>query len=229
MPKKTVCFIHNHKVAGTAIRLAVRENMPGKFYWNGMPKMPCEWGELDSDRLSEVDLVAGHLPRSLFDEKVGGEKVYLYLARNPVRRAVSLFEYITNGWAKRHPWREDLKSNGLMWAIENHDGFRWQAMNDQCRMLSGQPTFDAALASLEDGEWIVDLSHNVQRAWDEACGVMNWPRMTLSRAIEGRSGYFEDLTTPAIIEALSHLNQEDAKLVNYIQGMVQDPAEAVAT
>src|SRR3569623_2489647 len=146
----TLCFIHIPKTAGSAIRFASQEALGDRLYWYGLPGMPL-WQDVTTETAEKYELIAGHLTRSEFDTKLPSDHIYLTLVRSPVQRGVSLFQYITEGWDANQPWREELKAKGLAWALDHHEGFRSQALNELCWFLSGKRTFEGALESLQKG------------------------------------------------------------------------------
>lgn len=131
----TVFFLHLPKTAGTTMRRVLdREYHKARRYEIGEDVTgdihafkSRTWGENDAP-----NLVQGHMSYGLH-EFVPGPATYVTLLREPIRRALSDYHYVTS--TPEHPIHEHVKDLSLVEYFES--GITGQLSNGQVRLLSG--------------------------------------------------------------------------------------------
>lgn len=217
MTRPTICFVHIPKTAGTAIRAAVVEILGGreKVFWLNLSGTLAEFTKATPSEVQKYAIVGGHASASDF-EGVPDPKIFSAVVREPVARAVSLFEYIVRGGDTGHRLREELRDLGLRRALEECVSFRDDVTNNQCRMVGGERTFEAARASLLARKWICGTDEAAQWVLDNIARAIGKPSIPLGKNNVGAPGYFERLATPEIVEMIADLNREDAQLYQFV-------------
>jgi hypothetical protein len=220
MDRPTVFFIHLPKTAGTSMRAALEQVLGGadRLFWIGVTGAMDDLEALGEAALQRYAVIGGHAGVADFDRLRNSSRraVYATLLREPVARAVSLFEFIVAGGGAVHPLRDELRELGLMRALVESPGFRSHIANAQCSMVGGEPTFDAAHASLLGRRWIAGTMDDGQRVLDGIAGALGARSAVLGTENEGRPGYFDRLANAEIAEAIAELNREDAKLYDFV-------------
>ncbi|MDZ7839802.1 MAG: sulfotransferase family 2 domain-containing protein [Gammaproteobacteria bacterium] len=135
MPYATVFFLHLPKTAGTTMRRVLdREYRTARRYEIGEDVT----GDIRAFRSRPWDadnapnLVQGHMSYGLH-EFVPGPSTYVTLLREPIRRALSDYHYVTS--TPGHPIHEHVKDLSLVEYFES--GITGQLSNGQVRLLSG--------------------------------------------------------------------------------------------
>lgn len=177
MSYATVFFLHLPKTAGTTMRRVLdREYRNVRRYEIGEDVT----GDIRTFRSRPWDannaprLVQGHMSYGLH-EFVPGPSAYVTVLREPIRRALSDYHYVTS--TPGHPIHEHVKDMSLVEYFES--GITGQLSNGQVRLLSGdhlpedrgvpsnrrmeKADFDRARANLDDNFAAV----GVQERFDE--------------------------------------------------------------
>lgn len=135
MDYATVFFLHLPKTAGTTMRRVLdREYRNARRYEIGEDVT----GDIRAFRARSWDagnapaLVQGHMSYGLH-QCVPGPATYVTLLREPIRRALSDYHYVTS--TPGHPIHEHVKDLGLVQYFES--GITGQLSNGQVRLLSG--------------------------------------------------------------------------------------------
>lgn len=135
MSYATVFFLHLPKTAGTTMRRVLdREYRAARRYEIGEDVT----GDIRTFRSrawsesSAPNLVQGHMSYGLH-EFVPGPATYVTLLREPLRRALSDYHYVTS--TPGHPIHEHVKDLGLVEYFES--GITGQLSNGQVRLLCG--------------------------------------------------------------------------------------------
>jgi hypothetical protein len=135
MPYATVFFLHLPKTAGTTMRRVLdREYRNARRYEIGEDVT----GDIRKFRSRPWDadnapnLVQGHMSYGLH-EFVPGPSTYVTVLREPIRRALSDYHYVTS--TPGHPIHEHVKDMSLVEYFES--GITGQLSNGQVRLLSG--------------------------------------------------------------------------------------------
>lgn len=210
---RVLCFVHNAKTAGTSILSTAFRDRPDKTFWYAHPGEK-DWSECSPEYLSQFDFVGGHLPRAEFDQKITRPKLFMTIVREPVSRAFSLFSYMTS---ESHHLRSELADKGMLWALENHTIFQEQVFNQQCWMIGGDQSFEAALDAIAANDWILACHEQADRAWLRACLAMGWPASELRRENISQPGYQDRLFDPRIVDILESNNSEDRRLIDFVK------------
>ncbi len=135
MTYATVFFLHLPKTAGTTMRrVLAREYRNARCYEIGEDVT----GDIRTFRSRSWDadnapnLVQGHMSYGLH-EFVPGPSTYVTLLREPIRRALSDYHYVTS--TPGHPIHEHVRDLSLVEYFES--GITGQLSNGQVRLLSG--------------------------------------------------------------------------------------------
>lgn len=164
-------FVHIPKTGGTSFLNAFRRAMePGSVvsYHDNESLARFEAAASPTD-LPDAKLVAGHLPLPAFRAK-GYTGWAIAVVRSPVDRMLSMYRYLL---ASTHPDHESLKFETAGLFLEYLRRTNWY-MNVQCRMLSGEPSFQSAHQALLRERLIVvpleridPLAASLTEGWEE--------------------------------------------------------------
>jgi glycosyl transferase family 90 len=208
-----LCVVHIPKTAGTAIRGTLTSTLgPEKIYWVGDRRPISHWQTAASTEFDCYAVVGGHVSAASF-EKISGPKAFMAVVREPIRRAISLFDFIKRGPNPNHPLRAELENLSLIEAIETSTGFRGEIANRQCALIGGAPNFSAALRCISEREWFIDCHESVDELWERICKKFGWvPTPLKIENANQREGYSAEYFTDDVVAALKELNKEDAVL-----------------
>jgi hypothetical protein len=209
-----LCVVHIPKTAGSAIRETLISGLGfDKVYWIGHKRPYAHWDNADGTEFDDFAVVGGHRSAESF-RKIKRPKIFMTVVRDPVWRAISLFNYITRGPDPNHSLRSELEGLSLVEAIEKSEVFRREIENRQCALLGEEPTFSAALHSICRDQWIIDRHENVDKLFGELCDRFGWPKLPLVLDNVAEPGYARRYLSPETTTALTELNQEDYRLVS---------------
>lgn len=187
-----------------------------QVYWLSFGGNASEISSMPAERFEPYRVVGGHAPATAFHH-LPDPKVFASVIREPVSRAVSLYEYIVRGGDETHPLRSELQELGLQRSITESDDFRRSISNTQCAMIGGEATFTAARKNMHEFSWIVATPGNAQTVVDKAAEILDVAPSVLRPENVGRTGYYDRLATPEIIEEIADLNREDRLLYEYVE------------
>ena len=181
-----------------------------RVYWMVVANSQ-QWTDIDDFDCKRFAAVGGHHPVVLFD-RIARPKVFMAVIRDPIQRAISLFHYIVEGSPRPHPLRPELRSLTVPQALERSAQFRHLVTDAQCLMIGGARHYDAALQSLCERVWFVDITERIDPLFARVCRKLGWPHRALLRENAGPSGYAEAYACDATIDALQQLNKNDMRL-----------------
>lgn len=214
--------VHIPKTAGTALRSALRKMVPNnKIYWIGTREhLTDEWQRLSARDLSRYKVLGGHRSHIELSQKIGHRNaVYSALLRDPIRRAVSYFEFLKNmanadvaAGKKLLPIRRNILSQDLLTAVTKNAIFRNRITNAQCYAISGAHSFAEATRMIENAEWIIETDANIDRLLQRISDRFGWPQAKAEQRNVSKRGYFEKLCTEEVAEEIRMLNLEDIQL-----------------
>jgi hypothetical protein len=213
MEKPLLCIVHIPKTAGTTIRetfcsILGRE----KIYWVGHDQPIAHWESAAGSDFDDYLVVGGHVSARAF-EKIQRPRAYLALVREPIRRAVSLFDFITKGPDMSHPLRDELKGVTLIEAVEKSSRFRIEVANRQCTLIGGAPRYSEALKSISEKIWFIDRQERLEDLMRRVCKVFEWSFNSLVTAnVNKRIRYFENYSSSEIVAILKEINRQDTFL-----------------
>jgi hypothetical protein len=210
-----LCVVHIPKTAGSAIRETFISILGWeKVYWIAHKRPFEHWANSTGSEFDDYAVVGGHSSAAALD-KIKRPKIFMSVVRDPVRRAISLFNYITCGPDPNHGLRKELQGLSLVEAIQTSANFRRDVENRQCALIGGEATFPAALRSICNSEWFIDQHEAVDELFARVCGRFGWPSRPLILDNVGREGYADEhLSDQDTITALKQINQEDGFLVS---------------
>jgi len=208
-----IIYLHIPKTAGTSFRLLMIKNYPEDRLW---------WNVDDfSGNLNDYKFIGGHRPYDFYTEHKNPEKLFISVVREPVSRAISLFNYHVNGEDIQQ--RENMLKMGLVpdsmsATIDLCAHFRRQITNDQCRYLSGEGSFDAVLSVFKTESYVIGCLDEVDRFVEELALKFSWPNRELPRVYTGdhnyESEYFKDVE---LVKKIRDLNVEDQRLYEFVK------------
>ena len=213
MRQPVLCVVHAPKTAGTAIRATLGAILGmEKVYWVGHDRPASHWETASGTEFGDYLVVGGHVSAAQL-AKIQRPKVFMAVVREPVRQAISLFDFITRGAQSCHPLREELHGLSLIEALGRSRAFRDEVSNCQCRMIGEASTFSAALRSMCEREWFVDRYECVDELLARVCNKFGWPSAALSfENVNPTRRYFEDYCSKDIFAALKNINHADTVL-----------------
>ena len=209
-----LCVVHIPKTAGSAIRETLVSVLGrDKVYWIGHQRPHAHWENAVGTEFDDYAVVGGHRNAMAF-QKIKRPKVFLAVVRDPVKRAISLFNYITQGPDVNHPQRKELQGLSVIEAIEKSSRFRADVENRQCAFIGGERTFGAALRSLCENEWFVDRHESVEELFGRVCERFGWRAEPLGLKNAAQPGYAKEYLSDLTVAALEKINKEDRLLVS---------------
>lgn len=102
--KNKLLFVHIPKCAGQSVLSAINHNIldkrKDKSLYIGNPQEEEAFGTISSEETSKYKFIGGHVPFPKFKNKIGEELIsdfFIFtIVRDPVDRAISLYNYILN-------------------------------------------------------------------------------------------------------------------------------------
>jgi Glycosyl transferase family 90/Sulfotransferase family len=211
-----LCIVHIPKTAGSAIRETLISALGwDKVYWIGHKRPSSHWANATEDEFSNYAVVGGHCSASEF-QKIRRPKIFMAVVRDPIRRAISLFHYVTRGPDRNHGYRREVENLSLIEAIEKSATFRKDVTNRQCGMIGDQPTFAAAFTSLCDEKWIIGRQEDARTVLALAFERFGWPIAPMVFDNVADEGYADQYFTEENIRALEEINREDLILAPFV-------------
>jgi SAM-dependent methyltransferase len=210
-----LCVVHIPKTAGSAIRETLISTLGwDKVYWISHKRPLGHWTNSSGDEFSNYVVVGGHVSAADFS-KIKRPKIFMSVLRDPVTRAISLFNYIKRGPDTTHGLRNTFQDLSLIEAISSSASFRKDVENRQCALIGGAPTFAAALRSLCENEWFIDHYDVIDKLFVRVCERFDWPVQKLVFDNVGRKGYADQyLADEPTVTLLKQINKEDSLLVS---------------
>jgi len=221
-------YLHIPKVAGTSHRQYL-EQVYGEeaMFWYGLDSEAAKFSqrELDSARI-----VGGHRPLKFYPKSY--RALYTTLLRDPVERAVSLFNYRSAQpragapeWKKQREaevehWRsKGVDPSSMIRSIEKCPKFRRELQNYHCYYLSRHgATFAGVRKTLQEENMIIGLTEQFQQFNDFLRTEFLYPWENKQKANAGKSGYSaEVLAEPGLVELIRSLNKEDQRLYDFVR------------
>lgn len=141
--KSKLIFLHVPKTAGSTFNSILNDFYPAnkRFRINGGSAIPSNfqyqaaienYKRLDKKVVSKVDLIMGHMPIVLGDEKTEEFKFITFL-RNPINRVISDYNYVIS--SQENPLHLLVNDLSLGEYVSRHEDL--QLDNLQTRMISG--------------------------------------------------------------------------------------------
>lgn len=212
-------YIHCEKSAGTSQRsLFVKNYGREKIFWHGLDHKKYPDGSYKD--IENYLIFGGHI--SYLDlTSISNRCLFTSVIREPISRAVSLYHYFCENAPEeqRLQWIEKgLDKTSMLRTIEKVPGFRKQITNMQCYRLSGKKDFDMTREILSTDNFLVGHFGNLE-AFNARLGeILDWKHTSLGQHNTAkRSDYqSEILSEPHLRDLILELNQEDAKLYEFI-------------
>jgi FkbM family methyltransferase len=224
--KRLVCFVHLPKTGGGALAEALgRTVSTERIFWVNSPDKLADWNELGPDEFGEFDVVGGDLFIDQF-LKINRPKLIVSVIREPIRRAVSYYRFVTEV-AVAHPYYINLPKSNLIEALEIKN-FRDEVHDYQCLALSLSRSHRTLLSlSKQDttNQWMIGEYHNIDVLWQELCDELKWPSTILEKNNLATDAYYHRLATADVVRRLAELNIEDGALVRAVLDSGSGPAK----
>ena len=132
---KRLIFVHVPRTGGTTLDRIVARNYSGSqtfaFVASDMAGSIARYRALDERRRGSLRLFTGHVAFGL--DQIVGPADYMTMLRDPVERAVSIFEYIAR--RPSHPLHAQARQMTLTAFLDSE--LYGHASNGQCKLLSG--------------------------------------------------------------------------------------------
>ena len=229
-PSRLVC-LHIPKTAGSSLRETIKVvYTPERMHWFNDDDGLFGLQRFKESAVADKLFVGGHRPLNFYPESA--PHLYFAALRHPVARARSLFSYFTRpeeGGSEgniaererlREQWlRQGIVPQSLSRSIEQCKPFRQAIENEQCRYLStGKATFEAALETIENGNFLIGDSTNIGTLLDTLGTLFQWPETREVRTnISVAKGEDDILSEPGVVERILECGGEDLKLYEYVQ------------
>ncbi|MGP9813745.1 hypothetical protein ACTZWT_19725 [Rhodopseudomonas sp. NSM] len=216
---RPLCFVHIHKTAGSSMLVGLQKALgPGGLYWRGETEPFDAFEHRTGDELTGFAAIGGHISRTEFREKIGDDGVFAAVLRDPVARAISLFDFMKSPFSTSHPIRDEILDLDLEGALRRSQGFVDLVANQQCKLIGSEPTFAAAVAEIASNAWIIGDIAQSEKMFVRMCGKAGVAATQLPRVNIGRDGYADGITEKCR-SMLRELNAEDVKLVDWVRSL----------
>jgi len=210
MKKVRLVYLHIEKSAGTSQRVLFQEALGEEHvFWFGLNSNSAVAIE---EEVVGALVLGGHRPLTAY-KGLSGILVYSAVVREPIERAVSLFNYFSTKLNQNLP---GFCPEDMLRSLRESPEFRSKVSNYQCNYLSGEPSFDSVMRSLEKNPFLVASFPNLtsfnallaeKLGWDASLGEYN----------TGGPGYRDTLSMDdELKEEIIALTREDYALYNYI-------------
>ena len=222
-------YLHISKSAGTSFCAYLRRVYPHDLIWWYGEDSSAEIFEPEECR--DAVVLGGHRPASFYPE--GLPLLFLSVIRDPVDRAISLFNYYTTLPAKTHhsyKHREWLLANwinqgivpgNMEKSIEQCDEFRREISNYQCSYLSVPGgTFEQAAQTIENSNYILGVFTELPLFHRYLQELFDWPVNQVFKLNTAPEGYREKFDTQKhTIELVRELNSDDLQLFDFVKNV----------
>lgn len=212
-------YIHIEKSAGSSQNwLLLGIYGKGDVFWKGIDSAADQFA--DKARNVNRRVMGGHLSYKDF-KNIKRHQLFSAVVRDPVSRAVSLFNYHVEGGDdnNREQWRRrGLDPSSMLRTIEQVPPFRNDISNQQCMRLSGHQRFDAVEKVLRNENFVLGVYDKLDEFNARLAQMLSWENKPLPRInVAQRHDYRERiLAEPGLEEEILRLNQEDLKLYELI-------------
>jgi len=212
---QNLIFLHIPKAAGTSFRRIMQTTL-GKEHvaWREGKRELEDIQKLIKDG-KNLRVIGGHFSYQKAKEYFPGDYTYFATLREPLERAISLYQYISR--TKSHHLYEDLQGKTMLEAINDVKAFRGQVSNLQCNYLSdsSERSFKAAVASiLINGIKVntLDYPQVLLREAAHRLELKKVPQEMRANTSKGKSNYSKMLEDEELLERLTELNKHDIHL-----------------
>lgn len=212
-------YIHIEKSAGTS-QSGLLVDIYGRddVFWKDNDMAVDQFKDAARDVSRRV--IGGHL--SYTDLKNTKQyRLFTAVVRDPVSRAVSLFNY--HAWGRdednREQWRRrGLDPSSMLRTIEQLPLFRGTISNQQCMALSGHKRFDAVEEVLRSENFVVGAYDRLDEFNARLAQMLSWENKPLPHINAAQRRDYREciLAEPGLEEEIFKLNQEDLKLYEFI-------------
>jgi len=212
--EEKIIYLHVPRCAGTSFDQLATKNMEEDVFFLRVEGFDESW-------YYGKKIIGGHRTINFYDAS-SNNNLYLAILRDPVERAISLFNYFKNIDLKGYERRinQGFNPDSIMETIEN-SGFMTQFINNlQCRYLSAHNTFEDTLKIINRNNMILTTMNNIDTWSEYIAEVINWeinklPAVNITEVEDKRNELNED-----VIKYLRDNNSEDLKLYNFINEQV---------
>ncbi|MFN3449043.1 MAG: hypothetical protein ACK44F_10135 [Roseococcus sp.] len=229
-PRRTAplfLFLHIPKTAGSSLRRVLQQMFAPHLHFfteSGelahTPEHLARWA--DPAFYDDYLLLGGHVGRNhpvMRAEAARRRRIYISVMRDPVRRAVSGYDFSRR--FPRHPMREWLANKTLLQAITTPGPFRDRYVNDQLRYVFGTTNPDLAESRLHEDNHILAPIEKLEAFVDTISAVSGMPRPPavprLNTAVDlsdaGIERAEEQPDYPLALEAIAEANAEEARFI----------------
>ena len=223
-------FLHIPKTAGTSQQREFNQYIGrDHVFWIGRD---CPAGVLryPRSRIGVKPVVGGHKYLSFYPASL--DPLYTAILRDPIERAISLFVFYTRPElastehdkksrvsSLRAMLRKGIDPDSIVNSIRSCRPFREEISNFQCRYLSrGKPTFAGVCQSLRNRDHLVGTVTRYDRFRSELWGLLGRSEVSPLTANRSRDNYAAPfLEDEALLALIAELNQEDRKLVEWVE------------
>lgn len=224
-------YIHIERTAGTSARGLLAEAYGiNDVHWLGIDVSPS--GLKAALATTNRRVIGGHL-RYTDCVNVPGYRLFTSVVRDPVNRAVSLFNYHGSAGSTSHHARKSREANRNRWralglnpgsmlrTIEQVPEFRENVSNEQCRKLSGHGSFAAVEEMLCNANFVLGTYDRLEEYNTRMAHLLHWRSLApvRSNVAETRDYQQRVLAEPGLKEEVLRLNQEDAKLYDFVSSV----------
>ncbi len=204
-------YLHIPKCGGTSFSSYCEASFPGNTHFDRVSY------SFDRSKIKNQQIIGGHKGFTLYDN-LKSEPIYISILRDPVDRAISLFEYYSrlskegkysaSGFDPENPHETMLKSHGSNQYLNNA----------QCRFLSGSDQFGATMRTMRRHRFIVSTIENMQLLCEHLASEHEFSDSTLSVLNNNQPEYNARFKRdfPDLLEQLRRENAEDLKLYQHV-------------
>lgn len=231
--RAAVVFVHVPRTGGTTLNAILRAQCRAEQALDLGPRVQDALADIaawDPKRLGRIRVVMGHVPYG-FHEQMPGAVEYVTLLREPVRRVMSFYNYVTQ--ENQHYLHDFTRFQAA--SLENFVRLRATGAIDnfQVRLVSGV-MYDVPFGELDESHLELAIRNLEQFAvvglterFDESLLLMQerfgWRDVTYERPLNtSRSQRTVDELAPAEFDALMSVTRLDAELFEYGRALFRD-------
>lgn len=225
-------FLHVPKTAGSSLRFAMSRMFGPHLHFfresaelARTPENEAAWAT--AEFYNRYLLIGGHVWRShpvVSPSHLGRRIVYVSMVRDPVKRAVSGYDFSRR---TDHPMRDFLADKSLLQAVTTPGPFRNRYVNDQMRYVFGTPDPTAAAAVLHAGNYVVAPMEKMDAFVDALSALSglprpaDLPRINTSAQLDA-SGIVKAAEQPDYDEALAAIAEANAAEIAFLRDHLSD-------
>ncbi len=222
--RRLLAFVHAYKTGGTSLLRGLRAVFAPAALRMGNSSARSDLARKIRQEKRPIDLLVGHVGYDLVESELvplfRKEPLYIGLVRDPVARAKSIYAYFSSAYTSpedrrrrlRTPHDEDINVVMESWLNAKHDWSGWR--HDQCRVICGEPSAEAAIRTIKARYLTVVVPSRIDWLIAECAEALGRAPPELDHAKRTDSGRL--VLDPVVERRLREHYGEDQKLFDWV-------------